>query len=131
MAFADVTALLVTYLSTQLSPTPVAAVVPEDRPDEFVTVRRVGGTVEYPVKDRPQMDFRVWDPSAANASARMLAIRELMIGLQGSSTLGVMVYKVDEILGLRELNDPLTGTPVAWSTLVFEVRADNAIRFTN
>lgn len=52
-----------------------STVVPQDAPDEFVTVERTGGSVASKV-DHPVFAVQAWAPTDARAEALALAIRE-------------------------------------------------------
>lgn len=129
MAWPDVVALLAAYLDSQMpSDVVVASRVPNPRPAKLLQVRRVGGTKAPPVRDRPRIDLVAWAASEVDAMQIGLQARSLVNALIGTSTLGVIVYRVEETLGPRQLDDPETGTPRVLSTQSLLIRADEAIR---
>lgn len=130
MPFPDVTALLVTHLTPIIAPTPLFVDVPDPRPDEFAQVRRIGGLANPPVRDNPHVDAITWAPTAQQAMSTLLTIRGELWALPGTATLGLAVYRLSEILGPKQLTDPETGSPMAIATFELQVRADNAIQFT-
>lgn len=127
MAFPDVGQLVITYLSTALTPTKVGSRVPSQRPTKFVQVRRVGGTVQLPVRDRARLDVWAWDATDPGAMVLALQARTAIWALAGKTVGGVAVYEVAEFLGPRHSDDPETGTPRVWATYELAVRADDAI----
>lgn len=127
MAWPDIVALLYTYLDGQLA-VPVASDVPDPRPDEWLQLRRSGGTKRPPVREQPRVDFFYWAATQPAAMAGALQVRTLVNNLHGTTTLGVTVYRVEEFLGPRQQDDPLTGTPRVWMTLSPLIRVDEAIR---
>jgi len=54
-------------------------------------------------------------------------VRRSIHSLAGTATLGLVVYRVQEMLGPTSTDDPLTGTPRVWATYTIDVRADDAI----
>lgn len=124
--YPDIVALLVTYLDS-LTTVRVASDVPNPRPTELVQVRRVGGTQLRPVRDKPRVDFTVWAATYPRANEIADIIRTAVHQLAGTDTLGPVVYRVEETLGPRQLDDPLTGTPRVLQTHSIDVRADAAI----
>lgn len=132
MAFPDVTGLLRTGLDAAMS-VPVVVDIPRDRATEFVQVRRVGGTAAPPVRDVANLDIKTW--AAAGRSERatelLLQAREYIWGLPTVTTFGATVYRVSELMGPKQINDPETGFPMGWMTVTLQIRADSAIMFTN
>lgn len=125
MAYPDIVTLLVAYLDPLLTG-PVASRVPDPRPDVWTQIRRIGGNQERPVRDRPRVDVFSWaltDPDAWNLAD---LTRRSIHSLKGTSTLGPVVYQVEETMGPRQSDDPLTGRPRCWATYSILVRADDA-----
>ena len=56
-------------LSEMLAPVPVKVSVPENMPDEFVTVRRDGGAWENGLLDKAGLEIYAWAKSEADACA--------------------------------------------------------------
>lgn len=54
--------------------------VPEDKPQEFVTVERTGGTITAHVKDDAMVAVQSWAASRADASALSVRVDEAMPG---------------------------------------------------
>jgi len=127
MTIPDTLGLLVTYLNTQLTP-PVHTRVPDMRPTEWVQLRRVGGTKAPPVRDRPRIDAFGWAATEPAAMALLLQVRALITALVGTDTIGVVVYRVQETLGPRQIDDDPSGQPGAWMTFSILNRADDLIR---
>lgn len=126
MAYPDIIALLRAYLLPIVS-VPVASRVPDPRPAQWVQLRRVGGTQQRPVRDQPRVDAIAWADSDPDAWDLAELVRRSVHGLTGTTTLGPVVYRVDETLGPRQLDDELTGSPRVWATYSISIRADDAI----
>lgn len=124
--YPDIVALLVTYLDGQTT-VQVASKIPNPRPAELIQVRRVGGTQLRPVRDKPRVDFTVWAATEPRAYEIADLVRNAVHQLAGTTTLGPVVYRVEEVLGPRQLDDPLTGTPRVLQTQSIDIRADAAI----
>lgn len=127
MAYPDVVALLRTYLLPIVTPVEVVSRVPLPRPGQLVQIRRVGGGQLRPVRDQPRVDVFCW--AATDPVAWTLAdlVRRSVHALAGTVLLGPTVYRVDETLGPRSLDDPETGSPRVWATYSIAVRANDAI----
>ncbi|MET9953507.1 hypothetical protein ABZ135_18420 [Streptomyces sp. NPDC006339] len=128
MAFPDANGLLIGYLSPLLAPVKVASRVPDPRPVRLVQVRRVGGAATAPVRDTARVDFFVWDIDDRAAMQLALTVRGHLWALSGTQLLGVPCYRVQEFLGPRLDDDPVTNVPRVWMTYSFDLRADDAIQ---
>lgn len=128
MAIPDILDLLQSYLAAQLTPKPVAPRVPDPRPDEWLQIRRVGGTKAPPVTDKARIDLIAWALTEPAAMALLLAARLLVNNLYGTSAVGVPVYRVEETLGPKQVDDPEAGAPQAWMTVAITFRADDLVR---
>jgi hypothetical protein len=128
MAYPDIVALLRAYLLPIVTPVAVVSRIPAPRPASLVQLRRVGGTQLRPVRDQPRVDALCW--AAGEPAAWTLAdlVRRAIGDLAGTTLLGPVVYRVDEFMGPRQDDDPLTGTPRVWATYTLTVRADDAIQ---
>lgn len=126
MAYADILTAVIGYLNG-LHAQDVAEKVPASRPTEWIQVRHVSGTQLRPVRDVVRLDIFYWaaTPLAAWTGAEL--VRREIHALKGTSTLGVVCYRVDELLGPRPLEDPLTNADRYWATYDLRVRANNAI----
>lgn len=127
MAYPDIVALLRAYLLPIVAPRPVASRVPDPRPAEWVQLRRIGGQQERPVRDRAHIDVWAWSTSDPDAWALADLLRRSIHALAGTTLLGPPVYRVEEVMGPRSLDDPQTGAPRMWATYALSVRADDAI----
>lgn len=132
MAWPDIIPALITHLDAQssLDGVTVANEVPSPIPTKLLQVRRVGGPAAPPVRDKPRIDLIAWADSAAEAMAVALAARTLVHALWGVtlSPSGIVVYRIEEFLGPRQLDDPLTGKRRVLQTQTITHRADEAIR---
>lgn len=84
--------------------------MPEARPAEFVTVRRIGGQRRSLILDRPRVDIHCWAASEEDAealTARVRAYTLAMAGSRGTTT----VYDVAEVGGPQWLPDSTSGQP--------------------
>lgn len=129
MAFADVVALTIAYLDPIVA-VPVSSRVPNPKPDEFIQVRRVGGTSIVPFRESVVLDVWAWAQDEPRAYELANIAREAMWQLRGSDLLGVTSYEVDERLSPRTLDDPETGDPRVWATYVLVVRANDIVPYT-
>lgn len=127
MAFPDLIDLVRDHLATAYSGTTVATRVPDARPDTWIQVRGIGGSDLRPVRVRERLDIFTWSTSEPAAQALALQVRATLHGLAGTSSLGAVVYRVDEFLSPRPLDDPLTGGFRSWATYQFDLRANDAI----
>ena len=125
MAYPDIIALLVAYLDPLLTG-PVATRVPDPRPDVWTQLRRVGGPVAKPVRDRPRIDVISWALTDPEAWTLAELTRRSIHALQGTATLGPVVYRVEETLGPRQLDDTVTGRPRCLATYSILIRANDA-----
>lgn len=125
--FPDVNAALVAYLTPLHSPVRVVSRVPDPRPARLLQVRRVGGTAAVPVRDAARIDVKAWDATDAGAMQLALLARTNIWKLAGTSLLGFACYRVEEFLGPRLDDDPVTNSPVAWATYSLLVRANDVV----
>lgn len=126
MAYPDITALLVVYLDPLLTG-PVASRVPDPRPDVWTQVRRIGGQQSRPVRDQPRVDVTSWALTDPDAWTLADAARRAIHALAGTALLGPVVYRVDETLGPKHIDDPTTGARRCLATYSILVRADDAV----
>ncbi len=97
----DGVAVVIGYLVACLAgvrPVPVFSRVPEKRPNEFVTVRRIGGARQTPVSDRPRIDVHTWAESDEDAHDLAALCRAFLGAMPGVHN-GVTVYRVTEVGG--------------------------------
>ena len=126
-AFPDVVNLLRHYLIQHVPGVDVWTRVPRNPPDRMVQIRRVGGVATPPVRDHPRVDIFAWARDEHTAMQLGLQVRAAMWALPGSDLNGTQVYSVSEFMGLRQIDDPATGSPQVWATYQLMVRADAAI----
>ena len=128
MAFADPVALLVAYLAPIVAPVAVASRIPNPRPVEFVQVRHVSGTALRPVREVVRLDVFAWAETEPRAHELGIDIRTAVHLLSGNTSLGTVVYDVDEFKSPSDDDDPDTGTPRSWATYDLTLRADEIIQ---
>ncbi|MFE7466348.1 hypothetical protein ACFU6R_19875 [Streptomyces sp. NPDC057499] len=109
-AVAVVTGYLRGALKAHGKPVPVVSRVPSPRPTEFVRVRRIGGTQQTPVSDRPRLDIHCWGESESAAHDLAALSRALLGDIPGVRD-GVTVYRVTEVGGPMWLPDSETSAP--------------------
>jgi hypothetical protein len=126
MAYPDIVSLLRAYLLPIVS-VPIASRVPSPRPPRWLQLRRGGGAQLRPVRDQPRVDVLAWDDDDPGAWSLAEAVRRSIHALAATTLLGPTVYRVDETMGPRQLDDDETGSPRVWATYSIAVRADDAI----
>lgn len=130
MSWPDIVAVTIAYLDglTSLNGVTVANEVPDPMPTKLLQVRRIGGPKLPPVRDVGRLDLIAWADTSAEAMALALLARTEINGLRGVTAGGTTIYRVEEFLGPRQLDDPLTGKRRVLQTQVLTFRADEAIR---
>jgi hypothetical protein len=128
VSWPDANQLLITYLTPIVAPVGVVARVPDPRPETFVQVRRVGGAALVPVRDTARLDVWCWAPTDQAAMDLARAVRTAVWALSGTALLGPVCYRVQEFLGPRLDDDPVTGSPRVWATYALDLRANDAIQ---
>jgi hypothetical protein len=113
IVFPDAAELVCTWLRYQMNlrgrnSVHVGTVIPQPRPTEMVIARRVGGQRVTPVTDAVDMSLECF--AATDSAAQDLAqlVRGLVHALAGTVAEGVPVYRVDDLVGLDDLPDPLS-----------------------
>lgn len=110
VVFPDAVLVAIDYLRPRFPGVPVQSRVPESRPDEFITVRRIGGQRRSLILDRPRVDIHCWAASEEDAEALTARVRAhtlAMAGRRGTTT----VYDVQEVGGPQWLPDDTSGQP--------------------
>lgn len=111
--FPDTTTIVVNHLASELDGAGydigVYSDVPNPRPTEFVTVKRVGGPRRNLVADGAQLVIDAWagDDVAAHDIAQIA--RSYLNAMYGEVVGGVQVYRVDELSGPGSKPDPESG----------------------
>jgi hypothetical protein len=130
VAYPDAVALVVAYLGPLHTGKTVASRVPSPRPDEWIEVRQVGGAWDPPVREQVRLDVFYWALTEPAAQTGAEAVRREIHSLASTSTLGVQCYRVDELMGPRQWDDPLTPNTFArWATYTLTLRADDAVTY--
>lgn len=78
------TAELIAYLKRKFPSTSVSSLVPETRPQRFITVERTGGQRTH-LWDSPMFAVQAWAPSEAEASALADEVAVAILDWQASS----------------------------------------------
>lgn len=106
VVFVDAVDVVTDYLRPLLDPTPVGGRVPNPRPDSFVRVARVGGTVDtIGVVDRATLIVEAWASTAAAAHDLCQTCRRSLAALPGTDVAARTVYRVTEVSGPANLPD--------------------------
>ena len=108
--FPDTATLVIEALEAELA-VPVYGQTPSPRPDEFVTVIRVGGVRSTLVSDGAQIAVDCWSTDDVAAHNLAQLARAAVFALYGEVTGGVQVYRVDELSGPSSLPDPTSAQP--------------------
>jgi len=127
VAYPDAVGLVIARLQALHPTLTVASRVPDPRPAEWIQVRQIGGAELRPVRDQPRLDVFYWAADEPATAAGGEQVRRELHALAKTSTLGVVCYRVDEVMAPRQWDDPLTGAPARWATYTLTIRADNAI----
>lgn len=110
IVFGDAVSLAVGHLGGLLT-VPVRGAVPNPRPAEFVTIRRIGGPRQTMVSDNAMLSIEAWAKSEAAAHDLAQLTRAHIYAMQGAVVAGVQVYGVVEVGGPAALPDPLSEQP--------------------
>lgn len=112
IVFPDIEELLVAYLTEQLPihgfDVEAHTQIPDERPESFVTVPRVGGPRRSLVVDSPTISCDSWAirPKPAQDLAQM--VRGLIHAAEGQVLDGYQIYRVREFTGPGNLPDNLS-----------------------
>lgn len=124
VVFPDAVAIACTYLTDELAGTAATSRVPFTRPDEFVTVRRVGGVRRNLVVDEATLAVEAWAATDEDAHDLAQRCRALLHALPGQSVNGSFVYRVDEVGGPASLPDPDSDQPRYTFTAALAARGE-------
>lgn len=127
----DILALLVAYLDgVTPADIKVATDVPSERPPKLIQPRLISWSKLPPVRRRARFDIFTWGVDRGD-TVGALGLGRDVIGyinaLKGTAALGVVVYAVEETMGLRLLDDPTTGIPRGWATYSIVHRDDSVV----
>lgn len=103
--FPDAEALIIDSLDAVLA-VPVRLTIPNPRPEQFVTVQRVGGVRRDLVTDQPLLAVEAWAAGPTAAKALLKQARAHIASLAGTTVDGVAIGRVDESSGPGFLPDP-------------------------
>jgi hypothetical protein len=107
MMFGDIEEAVRLYLDGSV---PAFGSVPPNRPDEFITVERIGGPGNV-ILDRPMLDIHCWAEKDTRADQIARFARAEVFGLAGQTISGITVSRVEEVSGQRRLPDPKSKQP--------------------
>lgn len=127
LLFPDSVALVLTQLDAELPAVlgravPTGNRVPSPRPDEFVRVRRQGGTRKTYVSEEALLGIEAWGLTVADAEDIAQATRAVLFGMKGNTYDGVPVYEVNDAGGPAEVADPLSDQPRHTFSVAIHVR---------
>jgi len=125
--FGDATAAIVWLLDLNLT-VPAFSRIPADRPAEFVTASRQGGTQRNLVVDSPIVLIEAWAQQPDRANDIAAEARAIVHAAHGDriGTELLLVCRVDELAGLALVPDPLSSQARCTFTLQVSLRAKNA-----
>lgn len=124
---ADLVGSVIIWMRPLVTPVPVVARVPRERPESFLVVHRLGGPRVPPVIDNPTVGLEAWGKTQDQAWALIQQGRALIWSLQGGTVNGIAVYRVEEFAGPAWLPDPDTDTPRYTVTLSIRHREHLAV----
>lgn len=124
VTYLDTAAIIIEAL-TDLLDVPVSGSVPQDRPDTFVTVRRVGGPRLNLVADDATLTVEAWAESDTEANTLAEQASAAIRSLRGSSLDGVAVYRITEPSGPVELPDPVSEQHRSTFTVTVALRGES------
>jgi len=112
--FPDAVLYVIEFLRAALPGTLVYSEVPEDRPETFIRVKRVGGLRNTVVTDRPRIDVHAWAATEEDAWDLMESARSHAMTLRRAAEVG----------GPQDLPDPDSGTPRYAFAFEFTLRGE-------
>lgn len=121
VCFPDICTVLVPWLRTRLTPTPVHATVPAARPARMVRVYRVGGIRRDVVSDSALVTVECWGESDQDAHALAAEARAHLGELRGPVG-STVVQRTAEAGGPVSVPDPDTGAARVQMTIEVTVR---------
>lgn len=100
-----------------------SAMVPNPRPDEFVTLRELGGAGQRDlIFYRATLRYEAWSTSLQNARALGSQVRDAIRDASGQVLSGVQFYRVADAGALMTLPDPDSTQPRYGGTVEVWVR---------
>lgn len=96
--------------------------VPSPRPDEFVRVRRQGGSRKTYVSEEAYLEIECWSHDVASAEDLAQISRSILFAMAGLTFGGVPVYQVQDAGGPAEVADPLSDQPRHTFSIAIHVR---------
>ena len=110
ITFPDAELVIGQHILSSIPGLAVVSRVPEDRPAEFVSVKRIGGLRRTVATDRPRIDVHCWSDTDDNAIDLMRRVRAYVLAMAGQHGT-TRVYDVSEVGGPQELTDSISGQP--------------------
>lgn len=101
---------------------PVDTQVPNSRPDEYVVVRRVGGTQRDLVTDEALITLEASAQTEFRARQLLDYARAFVKAARGTSRDSTAIYSTHEISGPADLPDPVAQIPRSSATWQLAVR---------
>lgn len=121
LVFPDAEALAVSWLAPKVG-VRVATKIPNPRPETFIRVVRVGGTIRDLIIDSPMLVFECWAPDEIAASSLARVARAHVFSMAQEIVSGSWVYAVRDIAGPQSFPDPVTDTPRYQFTVQIDTR---------
>lgn len=119
--FPDAAAVVADFLNTALG-VQTTNVVPNERPDQFYLVRRVGGTDRDVVLDDASVIVEAWALTDEEAEDLAQLARAHLLAIAGDAIGGTTVSRVRTIGAPANLPDPLSGQSRVTATYQFTTR---------
>lgn len=123
--FPDIEALLVSAVAADLG-VPVSTRIPDERPDTFIRLVRVGGTRRGLVTDAAMVVFECWAPTGLAASTLARNARAFVHSLDGEMVNGEWIRRVVDITGPQFYPDPESGASRYQFTIQIDTRGTAA-----
>lgn len=109
--FADVEALVVTWLKSKIAGVSVSTKIPDPRPTKLIKVTRLGGSKKRLNADSPMVVFECWGSTSVEASTLCQQARAYVNAMEGETINGTWIFKVREAGGPAFFPDPNTTLP--------------------
>lgn len=103
--FTDAVTVLRGRLATGGVADPISSRIPNPRPDQFVTLTRVGGVSDDIVIDNPVLVVEAWAVTEAAAHDLLQQVRTVLLAMPSTQTPTTPVYRVAELAGPAYLPD--------------------------
>jgi hypothetical protein len=121
--FRDAVALIIPFYRQVVPELHVGSRVPSPRPPVFVRVWRTGGAASSRILDHPILTTQVWGTEDTDEDELPDIANRLRTALYGRSSLIPPVRGVEEVSGVYEDPDPVSGAPRVTFSSQLNIRA--------